>query len=138
MLEGDISVKTGPGTYLMIGMAGEVYPVDRSAFEKTYTPSAQPLRRDFVYPPTVVDRTLGLRVELAGVARCCESKEGRVLARRLDRGVKIFTAWDSDNYVKGEPGDWLVMRKEDHSDQYVVGKDIFARLYSPVQSLPGA
>ena len=72
------------------------------------------------------------RMELAQAARQCLSKEGRVLARQLTRGIKIFTAWDNGNYIKGEPGDWLVMRKENHADQYVITGELFPRLYRPV------
>lgn len=132
MLEGDITIGTTPDTYLMIGAAGEVYPIKKSAFERSYLPSDQPLQQRFAYPPAVLEDTTGNRVELARAARQCLSREGRVLARQLTRGIKIFTAWDSGNYIKGEPGDWLVMRKENHADQYVITGELFPRLYRPV------
>ena len=132
MLEGDITVRTTPGTYLMIGTAGEVYPIEKSAFERLHSPLDAPLQQDFAYPPAVLEDNTMNRVELAQAAKQCLSKEGRVLARQLTRGIKIFTTWDSGNYIKGEPGDWLVMRKENHADQYVITGELFPRLYRPV------
>ena len=132
MLEGDITVRTTPDTYLMIGAAGEVYPIEKNAFERLYVPSDAPLQQDFAYPPAVLEDDTMNRVELAPAARQCLSREGRVLARQLTRGIKIFTAWDSGSYIKGEPGDWLVMRRENHADQYVITEELFPQLYRPV------
>jgi phosphoglycolate phosphatase len=56
-----------------------------------------------------------------------------VLARKLTRGVKLFTAWDADNDLQGEPGDWLVQIKSDPGDQYIVKGDIFPQLYRAVR-----
>ena len=137
MLEGDITVRTTPDTYLMIGAAGEVYPIEKNAFERLYVPSDAPLQQDFAYPPAVLEDDTMNRVELAPAARQCLSREGRVLARQLTRGIKIFTAWDSGSYIKGEPGDWLVMRRENHADQYVITEELFPQLYRPVSRETG-
>lgn len=131
MLEGDIALEVTPQTYLMIGLAGEVYPISRQTFTKAYAlTDAEPLL-DTPYAPAVLDGNGG-RVELMGHAEGCVSREGRVLARQLERGAKIFTRWDKENYLLGEPGDWLVRRKEDPRDVYIVKEHIFPRLYEAV------
>ncbi len=128
MLEGDISAKISSGDRLMIGLKGEVYPIDGKKFEETYMVEDGVFSAEFDYPPTVLDKDTGRRVELIRLARPCMSKPGRaVRAHRLESGVKLFTRWDTDNYIRGEAGDWLVSRDED--DLYIVTADLFPRLY---------
>lgn len=130
MLEGDIALAAGPDTYLMIGLSGEVYPIARRTFEAIYTPLAGEIRQHFPYKPAVLDKNSGQRLDLLALARPCRADGGgRVLARPLERGLKLFTRWDADNYIKGEPGDWLVRPEHDPLDTYIVKKDVFPRLY---------
>ncbi|MCD7982990.1 MAG: hypothetical protein LUG19_01885 [Desulfovibrio sp.] len=131
MLEGDITIEVTPQTYLMIGITGEVYPISRQTFAKTYVLSEASPLLDAPYAPAVLDSNGG-RIELMTHAESCVSREGRVLARQLQRGVKIFTSWDRERYVLGEPGDWLVRRKDDARDIYIVKEHIFPRLYKAV------
>ena len=133
MLEGDIVIPADADTFLMIGLAGEVYPIKGRIFEKKYSPGEKALERRFVYPPVVMQQEKGKGIPLLRHAKTCISREDRVLARQLKRGVKLFTAWDADNYLLGEPGDWLVQIKNDPSDQYIVKADIFPQLYDAVR-----
>ena len=132
MLEGDISITAGPGTYLMIGTSGEVYPIEKDKFAATYTPLGTPLQEEFAYPPCVLDKDKGVRLPLLPAAEACVGKSVRLKARRLDRGLKIFTRWDQDNYLRGDPGDWLLMRNDDPADLYIITRDLFPRLYRRV------
>lgn len=132
MLEGDISIAAGPGTYLMIGASGEVYPIEKETFAATYTPLGEPLRGEFAYPPCVLNKDKGVRLPLLPVAEACVGKSVRVRARCLSRGVKVFTRWDPHNYLRGDPGDWLVMREDDLADLYIVTRDVFPRLYRKI------
>jgi hypothetical protein len=50
-----------------------------------------------------------------------------VSASRLEKRVKVFTRWDTENYISGDPGDWLVARSPD--DVYVIKGDVFGSLY---------
>ncbi len=131
MLEGDITVAVTPQTYLMIGITGEVYPITRQTFAKAYVLSDAGPLLDAPYAPAVLDGNGG-RVALMDHAESCVCREGRVLARQLQRGVKIFTRWDRERYILGEPGDWLVRRKDDARDIYIVKERIFPRLYRAV------
>lgn len=130
MLEGDLAVTAGPDTFLMIGTLGEVYPIDRRKFEATYTAAEGSPVATFTYPPVVLDKDRGTRVLLHAVARPCTGKGGgRVGAVPLSRGLKLFTRWDADNYIKGEPGDWLVWPENDQSDMYIITAAVFPCLY---------
>ncbi len=129
MLEGDISVTAGPDTYLMIGSAGEVYPIEKAKFAATYTPLGKPPQSDFAYPPCVLDQDSGTRVSLLRKAEACLGAGMRVKARPLECGIKLFTRWDRENYFRGDPGDWLIMRNDDPTDLYVITRALFPRLY---------
>jgi phosphoglycolate phosphatase len=130
MLEGDIDIDANDSTYLMIGVSGEVYPIEEKKFFDTYTLSDEPFFLDTEYPPVIIDKLAGERIHLLQVARSCVSRQKSViLAKVLTKGVKIFTKWDPDNYFKGEPGDWLAVQPNNPADAYVIKKMIFPLLY---------
>ena len=133
MLEGDITLSVNPQTYLMIGLSGEVYPIEKNVFAHLYQEVDAPPVLSVQYDPAIVDSMERKRIELMAYARGCISKETRVLARQLERGVKIFSLWDTEHYIQGEPGDWLVQRKSDKSDIYIIKKSAFSSLYDRVQ-----
>lgn len=139
MLEGDINIEADESTYLMIGLEGEVYPISRYKFESSYTDSGLDVIMNFEYPPAVLLKDKGERVELYRLARSCRSREGgEALAAPLERGVKLFTRWDSESYIKGEAGDWLIWTEGDPLDMYIVTARMFTRLYRPSGRDPGA
>ncbi len=145
MLESDAVFTPDADTYLMIGLLGEVYPITANKFAKSYVRLEESYVPDFVYTPvaaqgrdgggTTAPSVLNLRggrsVRLLDHARACKSRESKVLARQMERGVKVFTRWDREQYLLGNPGDWLVTREDDPKDVYVVRKDIFAQTYVP-------
>ena len=137
MLEGDIDIQVSPDTYLLIGTAGEIYPIGKAKFLASYTPSERVFSLDVAYPPVVLDKDTGTRVYLFRVARSATSQKSRVSARQLTRGLKIFTTWDSEHYFKGEPGDWVAIRNDDPTDAYIIKADIFPSLYVCVEGMEG-
>lgn len=131
MFEGDITIEADAETYLMVGLEGEIYPISRAKFEQTYTPLDANVLMNFEYPPAVLAGDNGQRIELSRLARACEGRGGgAACAVLLRRGVKLFTRWDTENYIKGEPGDWLIWAENDPLDIYVVTARMFPRLYS--------
>jgi phosphoglycolate phosphatase len=130
MLEGDITITVDAQTYLMIGHAGEVYPISKSTFAKAYTNTEELFKPILPYTPTVFTNNPDERVALLEHAESCVCKENRVLARQLEQEIKLFTLWDQDSYICGNPGDWLVQRRENKHDLYIVKKDIFPVLYA--------
>ena len=132
MLEGDININVDSETYLMIGIAGEVYPIKKSKFLATYSATSREFAPSLDYPPVVINWDTGARVPLIHVAKACVGKGGLAWAKRLEKGAKVFTRWDQEAYFLGEPGDWLVASLEDQSDIYVVKAALFPSLYAPV------
>lgn len=134
-LEGDIDMKVEEDLYILIGIKGEVYPNRREKFERSYKTLDQKyhfdemvLSRDYV--PTIKNRDDGSTLLITDYARVCvPTGQVHIHAKELKRGVKVFTAWDKEQYMLGKAGDYLAVRCEDRHDIYVVERDIFGRTY---------
>ena len=134
-LEGDVELTVDEDLYIIIGIKGEVYPNRREKFERSYRILDQKYQHnsELEYVPTIKDRQDGstlILTDYAGV--CVPTGKVRIYARELDRGVKVFTAWDKSKYMLGKPGDYLAVRCDDLHDVYVVERDIFDRSYDEV------
>ena len=143
MLEGDMNVRVNKDTILMIGVMGEVYPMERTVFERSYQILAAPYTPRLYYAPTALNKNTGQRTSLVEHARMCiGTGMDKVKALRLEENVKIFTRWDEDNYLSGAPGDWIVARSAD--DFYIVTSRVFEKIYAldlteqDISTLPGA
>lgn len=138
-LEGDVDMTVEEDLYIMIGIKGEVYPNRREKFMESYRMLNQKYNRREVletteYAPTVKNRESGENLLLTDFAKMCVATgEVHIHARPLERGVKVFTAWDKNKYMLGRPGDYLAVRSDDRHDIYVVERDIFARSYDEIQ-----
>lgn len=138
-LEGDIDLTVEEDLYVIIGIKGEVYPNRREKFEKSYrmldeTCSRSEYIHDLEYIPVVKNRMDGQDFLLTDYARgCVPTGEIYIYARPLEKGVKVFTAWDKHKYMLGRPGDYLAVRCSDLHDVYVVEKEIFAGSYDEIQ-----
>ena len=142
MLEGDILFTIKEDTYFIIGVEAEVYKNDEAYFLEHNDPVDTPYQFQGEYAPTVYEAVsvVGLETETEGrknlkdFARTCIPKDRSFIhARQITRRTKVFVPW-SDSYLLGVPGDWLVSRKDDPGDIYVVKKDIFAKMYVPVEA----
>lgn len=134
-LEGDIELTVDEDLYIIIGIKGEVYPNRREKFERSYRILDQKYQYnpELEYVPTIKDRQDGSTLTLTDYAGVCvPTGKVRIYARELDRGVKVFTAWDKGKYMLGRPGDYLAVRCEDLHDVYVVERDIFDKSYDEV------
>jgi Exopolyphosphatase-related proteins len=129
MLEGDLTVRGSEETVLMIGIKGEIYPSDRRTFAKNYQETAGEYAPEFSYSPTVLNKTTGIRVSLQEYAKpCVSTRSDTVKALCLDQPVKVFTLWDDEEYLSGNPGDWIVASSP--SDLYIVTSDVFKQIYA--------
>lgn len=52
-----------------------------------------------------------------------------MFAKELTKRVKVFAAWDSEKYMLGCPGDYLLVRYEDRNDVYILERDVFFHTY---------
>ncbi|MDR3255708.1 MAG: DHH family phosphoesterase [Synergistaceae bacterium] len=128
MLEGDLDIAANDETILMIGIKGEVYPIELEKFIMSYALTGESFAPDLLYNPTVLNKNNGARISLLEYANVCVGlDDSRISARRLYGRVKVFTRWDSENYFSGAPGDWLVEKETD--DLYIIASDVFDNLY---------
>ena len=133
-LEGDVQINVTEKTYLMVGIKGEVYPITVEKFQKGYEIIEGNYECEVVYQPTVKNEDTGVTYSLLDYAKPCLALGGvKIYAKQLTHGVKIFTAWDEINYMKGEAGDYLAVREDDTHDIYVIEEKIFGITYEEVK-----
>lgn len=129
-LEGDLDVEINEDTYIMIGIKGEVYPIQRKKFESTYQVLEEPYVFEGEYAPTVKNIMEGISYSIVPYASSCVATgESFIYTKLLDHRVKVFTQWDEAKYMFGKPGDYLAVRKDDHHDVYVIEGKIFEKTY---------
>lgn len=131
-LEGDISVNAANDVYIMIGVLGEVYPIKKEKFERSYCASNEPICLKSEYIPSIVEKPNYTVRQLTEYARGCTSQtDSHIWARQLDEPVRVYTLWDKERYYRGRCGDYLAVQYSDTSDVYIIGKDVFDVLYEP-------
>ena len=70
-LEGDVSIKCKEDIYIMIGILGEVYPLEANVFNSKYTPLDEPFTEELEYAPSVTDIAADSPCGLIPFARKC-------------------------------------------------------------------
>lgn len=134
-LEADLEIDVTDDLIIMIGIKGEVYPNKYEKFLRAYTPSEEVFSEDsnysnLAYVPTIYNRNTGEMKDIGGYAKICIGSGGvHIYAKELKQRVKIYTAWDPDNYMLGKPGDYIAARTDDLHDVYVIEKNIFYSTY---------
>ncbi len=129
-LEGDVNLTIEDDFYIMIGLKGEVYPIRKDKFEKTYDCSSSPYTLNTEYLPTVHCESTGEVFELVKYAKTCIAHGGaQILAKKIDKNYKIFNSWYNETYMLGRPGDYVACKPDDHHDIYIVAGDIFDETY---------
>ncbi|MGN1186878.1 MAG: bifunctional oligoribonuclease/PAP phosphatase NrnA [Lachnospiraceae bacterium] len=127
--EGDVFVTSDEDTYLMIGFFGEVYPIQKEAFEKKYTPLDESFNKSFEYEPSVRSLKHDKNFGILEYAKQCRSMGSEVYARLLDKPTKVFSRWDYDTYMYGDEGDYICCSCMDLNDIYIVKKEVFEEIY---------
>ena len=129
-MEGDITVTVTDDLYLMVGLAGEIYPIAEKKLRSSYFSLGRPYSRTFEYAPTIKNVQSD---EKKAVIDYAEAVIGigstRIYAKPLDRPIKLFTEWDDEKYYYGDVGDYITVREDDSHDIYIVSKTMFDRLY---------
>ncbi len=132
-LEGDVLITASDDTYIMIGIFGEAYPIEKAVFETKYTPTGEPFTKEFEYDPTVINMSEGTTENLMLHARQCMSGAGAiVMARPLERFTKVFTHWNYETYMSGSDGDMLCYTDGNSRDVYIARRDMFDAVYELV------
>ena len=132
-LEGDLDVLIQDDIYIMIGILGEVYPIKKEKFERSYQCIEKHYSFCGEYEPNIKDVAEAKNVSLIPYAKACVSTgEVYIYAKELKHRIKVFTAWDEEKYMVGKEGDYLAVRKDDLHDIYVIEQNIFAETYEPI------
>jgi len=132
MLEADTTLRASSDTYIMVGISGEIYPINKSVFAQKYIPCDELPETEQEYPPTVIDTVNNIRIPLTDKIKGCTASGGsKILAKQLTRYTKVFTLWDPDHYLYGRPGDYLAVSANDSKDIYIVRRNIFEKTYLP-------
>ncbi len=133
-LEGDLDVVVDEDTYMVIGVDGEVYPIHKEKLDSSYITTDVEYVFTGEYEPTIKHSDSGSSRSIIPFAKSCIATGGvEIMAKQLDHRLKIFTEWDEDKYLLGHPGDFMVVRKDDLKDVYIIDKDIFHRTYTKVE-----
>lgn len=133
MLEGDCAINADDNTYIMVGIEGEVYPISKEKFEKSYQKTDLMPCLDTEYEPKVVNSQSFSVTRLTPYIRgCISNEESRIFAKPLAAPAKLFTAWDSEHYMYGAVGDYFAVREDNNKDMYIINRNLFDRLYKKV------
>jgi phosphoglycolate phosphatase len=129
-LEGDIDLRAGEDIYVMIGIVGEVYPILRKKFEKSYDVLDTPYNLVTEYSPEIIDKITGEKLPLVSRAYSCVPKGEKIVrAYAVEKPTKVFSYWDSEKYFSAKAGDFLTANETDLSDCYIVNRQIFFDTY---------
>lgn len=128
--QGDVVVKASEDIYVMIGLVGEVHPIERDKFEQKYHTMEEAFYKEYEYAPSVVDVAKGKKYELLPYAKQCVQKEGAcIYAKKLEIPVKVFSKWNYEKYMYGNAGDYICYPPDDKNDVYIVKQQIFEETY---------
>ena len=129
-LEGDIHITSDENIYIMIGIEGEVYPIKKEKFESSYKSLGKTYHGSFEYEPSVHDPKSGEKKDILPYSDTCISTgTSFILAKPLERNIRLFTKWDEERYYTGHPGDYIACRRDDPHDIYIIKGSLFDRLY---------
>jgi phosphoglycolate phosphatase len=134
-LEGDIDMIASNDIYIMIGVASEVYPIQRKKFEQGYERVRDDYLSDAEYPPSVIEKMTGDKKSLLPFTYTCIPWEEKFIrAIKLTRDTKVFSHWGKGQYFLGRAGDYLAASESDFSDVYIINGKIFTETYAPAET----
>ena len=138
-IEGDATFSVSKDTYLMVGIQGETYPIQKAKFERTYKllDGEFFFEPEFIteafYAPTVKDNLYCKPVDLQPYIRpCTPAGETFICAKPVERDTKVFTDWYTEGYMFGNAGDYLAVRSDDPNDVYLINARIFELTYDQI------
>ncbi len=133
-MEGDVDVVVTEDLCIMIGVKGNAYPNSLSNLKRNYQISEEPYQMQTDYKPVIKNKKNGETCEISDKVKLCVSKDkSEIYAQKLEKRVKIFTEWDDTVYMLGEEGDFIVARKDNLKDIYIVDQETFDLSYEEME-----
>ena len=129
-LEGDVDAVITKDAYLMIGVEGEVYPIDEKKLMSSYQMTNFVFTREFEYEPRIKNlQTNEVKLVMPFAKTVRTIGTSIIFAKPLDQPVKLFNAWAEDKYYSGQVGDYLAVRADDEHDIYIIKERVFDKFY---------
>ncbi len=115
--------------YYIIERSGALRIVPKDSFKRYMIPVDQKVPKDYCrnmdYIPTVkLDMDINTYMITDFLKVCMPTDRFCVCAKQLTSCVKVFPKWDNERYMRGVPGDYLVVAADDICNVFVeTGKD---------------
>lgn len=95
--------------YVMIGLMGEVYPIQRDKFEQKYLPKDAPFYQEFDYAPSVVDTALSKNMSFCRMRdSACAGRVIHICKTARNSGKGFFQVELREVYVRRCGGLYLL------------------------------
>lgn len=132
-LEGDVSVQASQDCYIIIGIMGDAYPINKKTFDSKYTETSELFICGADYKPKARNLRSQKLYNLLDYAQSCVSGDENIIyAKQLDKTTKVFSRWDYDSYMLGNKDDYLAVKADDSNDIYIIKQDIFSKTYEHI------
>lgn len=130
-INGDSVAKVGSDSVLLIGAKGNIIHCERDYFEGNYIIYEQKYEAGTLdYEPRIRHTAGGRPLEALNYARTCVSKGSVLLhAKQLNCNVKLFNQKHNEDYMRGMPGDYLVVTEIKPRRIMIVEKNNFEEEY---------
>lgn len=126
-------VTVSEDTYIMIGCRGEIYNINKEAFQMSYVESDEPYdlfsgMTDFI--PAIEIADTGECVPIDEIAHLCyPSANSSIRGTRLLSYTRVYPPNCGRDYFVGKAGDYVVQRMDNPEDMYIIRGDILLDTY---------
>ena len=133
-LHGDMEIKVKKGQYLVINSRGRASLIEGMRFIQNHKLIGDHYTVDVEYYPSLRNKVSGEIIPLGAYTKKFLFKgEEYVYAKQLDKSLKLFGAWNRQDYMYGKQTDYMVVNQEDLTDVYIVSQESFASEYEKVE-----
>ena len=124
--EGVIELLVDENTYIMIGNFEDIYPIAKNIFDFRYRiveiGDINQTVRDFINHYSISKEKI----------KGCQLREDVfVYAKEIDSSFCVYEKY-THSILKGNPGDYYAISREDLSNTYIIQKDIMEKSYDPI------
>ena len=132
-LNGDTEVVISSKMMFLIGNQGTVYIISREYSENEFIPADSKFTFDFEYVPNIRDNESGHTKSLLSHARACRFKEGTLFyIKKIDHFTRIYLGKDSDSYLRGRPGEYLIMFGNNKKNINIITAQYLKKYYKKI------